>query len=249
MLFNGFLFAFLFARTSRCEKRGAQMLFSDKAIIEVRDGKWMLHVRIYDFDAAQPVVEAHVKMYCVSWRDYERQTRHLVQPHLLHHMRVLQPTDELGANLFTSIPACVTHQIDAFSPLAPLKVRRRTKHLDDAGLPLREADQQAGIRNGVLCPVCGETFGTIDRLKRHVEYKSLEEETYDNFPLTGSHRDTTILKPALFKPFSLTEEDIREQLRDKEIMVVVEAIERKLNLCSENYFENLLRKRADAKQT
>ena len=140
MLFNGFLFAFLFARLARCEQRGAQVLFSNKAIMEVRDGKWMMHVRIYDFDASQPVVEAHVRMYCVSWRDYERQTRDLVQPHLLHHMRILQPTDELGANLFTSIPANVTHHIDAFSPLAPIRIRKRMKHLGHSGLPLREGE-------------------------------------------------------------------------------------------------------------
>ena len=226
MLFNAFLFSFVFARLARCESRGAQVLFSDKAILEVRDGKWMLHVRIYDVDSSQPVVEAHVRMYCVSWRDYERQTRDMVQPHLLHTMRILQPDDELGAPLFTSIPANVTHEIDAFSPLAPMKMRKSVKYLPHSGLPLREADQFCGNRDGVLCPVCGETFGTMDSLKRHVQYQQLCEQN-DGFPIIGSHRDRTLVKPNLFKPFLLAESDIREQLRDKEIMVVVEGIERK----------------------
>jgi len=65
-----------------------------------------------------------------------------------------------------------------------------------------------------------------DGLKRHVQYQQLCEQN-DNFPIIGSHRDPSLVKPNLFKPFLLTEKDIREHLRDKEIMVVVEGIERK----------------------
>jgi len=228
MLFNAFLFSFIFARLARCESRGAQVLFSDKAIIEKRDGKWMMHVRIYDLDSAQPVVEAHVRMYCVSWRDYERQTRDLVQPHLLHVMRILQPNDELGATMFTSIPANVTHRIDAFSPLAPIRKRRRTNMLGaggSAGLALREVDQDTGSRGGVVCPACGETYGSMFHLRRHINYTKMVEDADENFPMVGSHRDKNLIKPDVFKPFVLLEEDIREQLRDKEIMCVVEGIE------------------------
>lgn len=227
MCFNAFLFAFIFARMARCESRGAQVLFSDKAIMEVRDGKWMMHVRIYDFDAAQPLVEAHVRMYCVSWRDYERQTRDLVQPHLLHQMRILQPDDDFGSYMFTSIPANVTHQIDSFSPLAPMKLRRKQEKMSHAGCPLREADQENGSRDGVMCPVCGETFGTVESLKRHVQYLALCEANDGDFPVIGSHRDPNLIRSKIFKPFTLTEEDIRDNLKDKEIMVVIEAIERK----------------------
>lgn len=230
MLFNAFLFSFLFARLARCELRGAQVLFSDKAIMEVRDGKWMMHVRIYDFDAPQPVVEAHVRMYCVSWRDYENQAREMAQPHLLHTMRLIIPNDELGAKLFTSIPTNVTHQIDAFSPLAPPKLRKEMKYLNSGGLPLREIDQSTGSRNGVMCPVCGETFGVMDSLRRHVQYQQIVEGNDPSFPIIGSHRDTSLIQPNLFKPFTLNEDQLRKQLMDKEIMVIVEGIERKLNL-------------------
>ncbi len=227
MCFNAFLFAFIFARFSRCETRGAQVLFSDKAIMEVRDGKWMFHSRIYDYDSAKPLVEAHVRMYCVSWRDYERQTRDLIQPHLLHHMRILQPDDELGSSLYTSVPTNVTHHVDAFSPLAPLKLRRKFQKMGNGGLPLREADAICGSRDGVMCPVCGETFGSAISLKKHVDYQKLCEDNEVNFPVQGSHRDLSLIKPKIFKPFILTEDDIRENLKDKEIMVVIEAIERK----------------------
>lgn len=224
MLFNAFLFSFMFARLARCEARGAQIVFSDKAIIEKRDGKWYLHIRVYDLASKHPLVEAHVRMYCVSWRDYNRQTRELLQPHLLHTMRITQPDDEQGAMMFTSIPANVTHHIDAFSPVAPLKIRRMAKILQPAGIPLREVDAISGYRNGVLCPVCGETFGSMDHLARHVTYQRMAEKK-DNWPEVGSHLDEKLVFPELFEPFVLTESDIREQLRDKEIMVVVEAIE------------------------
>lgn len=224
MLFNAFLFAFVFARFSRCDSRGAQVLFSDKAIVEIRDGRWMLHVRLYDFDSSKSVVEAHVRMYCVSWRDYERQERDLVQPHLLQPMRILRPNDELGSQLFTSIPTNVTHEIDAYSPLAPFQLRKKVNYMKGHGLYLREADQTSGSRNGIMCPICGETYLTFDCFKRHVQYQQLSEQHGDS-PIPGSHRDTTIMKPSLFEPFVLTEDDIREYLRDKEIMVVVEGIE------------------------
>ena len=68
-------------------------------------------------------------------------------------------------------------------------------------------------------------------MRRHVQYQQLVEAA-DKLPIPGSHRDTSIVKPVLFKPFTLTEEDIRDQLKDKEIMVVVEGIERKLIICS-----------------
>jgi hypothetical protein len=220
MLFNAFLFAFLFARLARCENRGAQVLFSEKAIIEKRNGKWFLHVRVYDMDSAQPVVEAHVRMYCVSWRDYERQTRDFVQPHLLHAMRILQPNDELGANMYTSIPANVTHQIDAYSALAPPSLREEVNTKSSHGIVYREVDSP-----GNACPVCGEVYDSLQQLEHHIAYKRIEESMIPNFPIKGSHRDSDLVKDALVKPIELTEQDIIEQLSDKEIMCIVEGIE------------------------
>jgi hypothetical protein len=149
----------------------------------------------------------------------------MAQPHLLHTMRLIIPNDELGAKLFTSIPTNVTHQIDAFSPLAPPKLRKEMKYLNSGGLPLREIDQSTGSRNGVMCPVCGETFGVMDSLRRHVQYQQIVEGNDPSFPIIGSHRDTSLIQPNLFKPFTLNEDQLRKQLMDKEIMVIVEGIE------------------------
>ena len=224
MLFNAFLFAFLFARLARCEQRGSQVLFSDKAIIEKRNGKWLLHVRIYDYASSQPVVEAHVRMYCVSWRDYEKQTRDLVQPHLLHEMRILQPDDELNACLYTSIPGCVTHQIDVFSPLLPKQHKKLSTRLDNGGLKLREIDQYIN-GTGIMCPVCGETFGSQAQLRKHIQYTSMVENLEPDFPFIGSHRDPELVEPFLKEAKEVTENDLIDHLRDKEIMCVVEGIE------------------------
>ena len=224
MLFNAFLFSFLFARLARCDQRGAQVLFSDKAIIEKRNGKWLMHVRVYDYDSSQPVVEAHVRMYCVSWRDYEKQTRDLVQPHLLHAMRTLQPDDQLGASLYPSIPLNVTHQLDVFSPLIPKSHRKKCHRVDGGGLQLREIDQFIE-GSGIMCPVCGEMYGTHDQLKKHINYTAMVENLDKDFPIQGSHRDPDLVDEFFAEPKEVTENDIREHLKDKEIMVVIEGIE------------------------
>ena len=130
----------------------------------------------------------------------------------------------------TSIPANVTHRINAFSPLAPIRYRRRLKMLGvggSSGLSLREVDQDAGARSGVICPACSESFGSMFHLRRHIQYSQMVENSDESFPIIGSHRDTSTITPDLFKPLLLSEEDIKDQLRDKEIMVVVEGIERK----------------------
>jgi len=224
MMFNGFLFAFMFARLARCESRAVQVLFSDKAIIEIKDGKWFMHVRVYDMDSAQPVIEAHIRMYCISWRDYENQERDAAQPHLLHHMRILVPNDDLGSMMFTSIPANCSHHIDHYSPLAPMHLRKKVNVTYLSDLELREVDDMTGNRSDIPCPVCGETFGVVDHLERHIKYMQVIEKS-DDMPVEGTHRDPLIVKPKLTETIALTEKDIKEHLLDKEIMCVVEAIE------------------------
>lgn len=222
MLFNAFLFAFFFARLARSEARGNQVLFSDKAIVEYRNGKWLFHTRLYDLDAAHPVVEAHVRLYVVSWMDYELQDK---QPHLLHTMRLLRPNDDLGGVLFTSVPTVVTHHIDAYSPLTPPYLRDSDNLVQRNGLALREVDRMVENCGGIPCPVCGETYGTYLNLQRHIEYNRLLEAADPNIPVTGSHQDSNLTDTDNFQPFQVSQEELRQSLRDKEIMVVCEGIE------------------------
>lgn len=51
---------------------------------------------------------------------------------------------------------------------------------------LRQADSVVGSREEAICPVCGESFGTHERLVNHVRYNKIVESERD-FPIEGSH--------------------------------------------------------------
>ena len=70
----------------------------------------------------------------------------------------------------------------------------------------------------------GDICGSFIQLKKHIYYSSLGE-AQDSYPIRGSHRDPDIVNPYLQAPKEVTENDIFEHLKDKEIMVVVEGIE------------------------
>lgn len=223
MIFNAFFTAFIWARLARCEQRGAQLLFSNKAIIERKAGKWLFHTRIYDVDSQLPIVEAHVRMYCVSWSKYDE--RQQGQPRFLYAMRIFDPNDEINAALFTSAPTIATHHIDAYSPLTPTQYRRDMHMMKGHGLMLREVDQLAGNTGAYACPVCGDTYETYENLKRHIEFNKVLEDSDPNVPIKGTHRDMDLIGPVLVESPELTKAEIIENLKDKEIICVVEGIE------------------------
>jgi hypothetical protein len=225
MLFNAFLTAFLWCRLARCDQRSSQVLFSNKAIIEKRDGKWLFHVRMYDVDSSLPIVEAHVRLYCVSWNDYDDQVKRSEQPQLMRAMRILEPNDDLGSVIFTSVPFNATHHIDFYSPLAPDHLKKGLNYIGGHGLMLREADQMSGSLAACTCPVCGEMFETFENLEQHIKFNKILEDADPNLPIKGTHRDEELLKPMLTKKFEITKKDIKENLRGKEIVCLVEGIE------------------------
>lgn len=227
MVFTAFLTAFIFSRLARCEQRGVQVMFGDKAVIDQKDGRWLLSVRYYDLDSRLPIVEAHIRMYCVSWNDYNVPSRQNAgQPHLLHTMRIEEPNDELNGMVFTGVPMNATHALDPFSPLVPMHLRDELNLMKGHGLILRQADMLTGSLSSMPCPICGETFETPEQLKAHIDYyKIIEEYNEPPIPIKGTHRDPNIITPKLTKKFELTKEMIMENLKDKEIVVVLEGIE------------------------
>ena len=78
---------------------------------------------------------------------------------------------------------------------------------------------------GVPCPVCGENFGNYTNLRRHIKYNKLMEGADDNVPIEGSHQDPGLILPHHTKPFELSEDILRDSLRDKEIICVCEGVE------------------------
>jgi hypothetical protein len=173
MLFNAFLITFLYNRLGRSESRGAQVIYSDKALVSIVDGQIRFQVRLFDCDAKHPVVEAHVRLYCVM------KHRPIPRP-----LRLLQPDDDLGGMVFLSFPSVVAHNIDLYSLLHPpiaTPVSMKPK-----GLVLRQVDGKTGNRDDVICPICGESYGTLQRWKDHVLYSQIVEKQ-DAFPKIGTH--------------------------------------------------------------
>lgn len=213
MMFNAFLFAFFYSRLAKCDARGAQVVFSNKAIVTKVDDQLRFQIRVYDVDAESPVIEAHVRLYAVTKR------RPVPRP-----LRVLQPDDDNGAMLFLSLPSVVSHHIDVYSLLHPPKALP----VNPSGLILRQADSAACNREDVVCPVCAESYGTYARLRRHIKYQQMVEE-HDEYPVEGSHlalKKTGANIRNVYKP-TMDMAAVKSYFENEisEIIVVVEAIE------------------------
>lgn len=231
MFFNAFLFAFFFALLSKSECRGSQIIFTDKLLINVdksnigssnhtEDGtKTRAYVRLqcYDMDSAHPLVETHARMYFLDHRLK------------MHPLRLMDPNDDLGGVLFPSVPADIVHHIDHHSALCPPKFRSHNNcplNQSSHGMVLRSLDSYTGNRDEVICPVCGESYGTYERWKTHFEYASMVEAR-EEFPKEKSHCGY-VLPP---EPETITLEELRHYIANtvSEIIVVVEAIDPQLS--------------------
>ena len=213
MVFNAFLLAFLYARLGRAETRSNQVIHSSKALVSIIDGQVRFQVRLFDADSKHPVVEAHVRLYCVM--------NHRPVPRPL---RLLQPNDELGGMLFLSFPTVISHHIDVYSILHP----SAEAPLAPSGLILRQVDGVTSNRDDVICPVCGESFGTLERWKNHVQYQQIVE-TKDNFPLDNTHRslDLARIKEHMNSTPITDLDTLKDYFRENvsEIICVVEGID------------------------
>eukprot|EP00522_Entomoneis_paludosa_P016587 CAMPEP_0172452828 /NCGR_PEP_ID=MMETSP1065-20121228/10367_1 /TAXON_ID=265537 /ORGANISM="Amphiprora paludosa, Strain CCMP125" /LENGTH=360 /DNA_ID=CAMNT_0013204949 /DNA_START=118 /DNA_END=1200 /DNA_ORIENTATION=+ len=211
MMFNAFLFAFFYNRLGRCEARGAQVVMSNKAIVHKEHGQVRFQFRIFDVDARYPVVEAHVRVYAVS--------KNRPVPRML---RILQPDDDMGGVLFLSLPSAVSHHIDLYSMLHP----PTATSIDSSGLLLRQVDSKTGGRDEVICPVCGESYGTHERWVKHVRYQKIVEEKED-YPIESTHLsiEEEDLKEPIYPTTNLKE--LREFFKEEiaEIICVVEGID------------------------
>lgn len=172
MLFNGFLLTFLYNRLGRSETRSSQVIFSNKALVSIVDGQVRFRVRLFDCDTKHPVVEAHVRMYCVM------KQRPVPRP-----LRILQPDDDLGSMLFLSFPNVVSHNVDMYSLLHPPVA---TMLMKPGGLVLRQVDGSTGDRDDIVCPICGEAYGTFERWFNHVRYQQVVEKQ-DKYPVLNTH--------------------------------------------------------------
>lgn len=210
MLSNAFLVSFLFAVISKSETRSIQIVYSKKLCINVINGKVCINVRCYDLDSSHPLVECHARMYLID---------HNMK---FHPLRLLEPNDDLGGCLYPSVPTSIIHHIDHHSALSPgIMPLVESNH----GLALRSVDSATANREEIICPVCGEAYGSYDRLVKHIEYARIVEKQ-DGYPTEGTHLGFTM--PDIF-PITLTEVQRHIESTLSEIVVVVEAIDPQLS--------------------
>jgi len=217
MLFNAFLFAFFYSQLSKSERRSLQLVFSDKLCVNVsKDGRVCASVQCYDIDSAFPVVEAHARMYLLD---------HKLQ---MNPLRLTHPDDNLGGMLYPSIPQKIMHHIDHHSALAPTRsMPLLAASRFYSGFPLRSGDSQNADRPEIVCPVCGESFGTYERLASHVRFNQMVERQ-ENYPIKDSHQGFEM--PDITKsPLTLQEVTDHIETTMSEIVVVVEAIDPQLS--------------------
>ena len=130
--------------------------------------------------------------------------------------------DDLGGILYPSAPTTIIHHIDHHSPLAPFKMPLvEAAH----GLNLRTVDSATANREEIICPVCGESYGSYERLIKHIEYARIGEKK-DGYPVEGTHLGYQLPE---INPITL--EDVQRNFERKlsEIVVVVEAIDPQLS--------------------
>ena len=218
MLFNAFLFAFMYTRLARSNTRSNQVILSNQAVVSTVGNQVRFQIRVYDVDAEHPVVEAHVRLYVMT------RERPVPRP-----LRLLQPDDDLGGVLFLSMPCVVSHHIDMYSLLHPPRVPL----VDPSGLPLRQVDSTTGGRDDYICPVCGESYGTHERWVRHVRYTQLVERKED-YPEKNTH--LSISEKLLEEPPDSPIAALRGyfQAEIAEVVAIVEGIDPLSRLHSEN---------------
>ena len=213
MLFNAFMFAFFYSQLSKSETRSVQLVFSNKLIIGVKDDQVYASVRCYDLDSANPLVEAHARMYMLDHRLK------------LKPLRIVDPDDDNGAFMHLSIPQEIIHEVDHYSALSPRSMPLTTTEKNSTRLNLRSVDSTTGSRDAINCPICGETFATYRLLQAHCDYSKMIEER-EEYPIEISHR--SFVMPDI-TPISLSEVQQHVERTLSEIVVVVEAIDPQLS--------------------
>ena len=139
-----------------------------------------------------------------------------------HPLRLIEPNDELGGVLYPSAPTSIIHHIDHHSALSPVAMPLTE---GDHGLVLRSIDSATASRDEIVCPVCGEAYGTYARLMKHIRYAQLSEER-EGYPIEGSHLGFQMPDTS---PITLEEVQRHVERTLSEIVVVVEAVDPQLS--------------------
>merc|ERR1711971_985671 len=110
-------------------------------------------------------------------------------------LRITDPDDDLGGVMHPSIPSEIVHVIDHHSALSPRGMPLTIP--DDSRttrVTTRTVDSATGNRDGIFCPVCGDTFGSYDLLQRHVDWNVMMEEK-EEYPITDKRSHRSFVMP------------------------------------------------------
>jgi potassium inwardly-rectifying channel subfamily J len=225
---NALVIGAVFVRLTRPQARANTILFSDKAVIQQRDGAFYFMFQVCEAKH-HDLLEAHVRCYCVR-RDRKGDTKYATLP-----MRLQHPDDDKGAMMLTTLPQQIVHRIDHWSPLSPswdnieqqrraqAGQRRQGSSSDPSSfanlskdkvfqsakesplspqpgfwgsdtwieVPQRQIDCDQGSRDSCVCTVCGESFQSLELLRRHTEYQAAQDEA-SGAPAELRHRAWTL---------------------------------------------------------
>lgn len=246
LMMNAFVVGVILQQMGRANLRAHQVVFSNKAILKCVKNKFYFSFQVFDLDRRHPVVEAHVRLYCITHPTPENGGKFGTKM-----MRIQNPNDDLGGVLFLSLPCHVMHNVDSHSPLLPNDFASRFLKDDsdnynlmttydsacDYGVVLRDEDCLVGERSAFTCATCGESYHSKEHFFRHVRYSQLLEkndlENCENEPHSHMSIDlSTFTKGLQSQP--LTDETIDNEIQlmkqhliknRVEIVVVVEGIE------------------------
>lgn len=231
MFLNAVVIGSVFVRITRPQARGNTILFSEKAVIHEIDGSLY-----FMFQACETkhhdLLEAHVRCYCIR---YDRTVSRAYQ---IFPMRLQHPDDQQGAALLMSLPSKVVHRIDAWSPLSPTSCYKEYpadvhSQIESAfnthawpEVPQRQVDADGGIQSTMVCKVCGDSFPTMEGLRRHVNYNAAQDPA-NGVPEERQHRPWCADHENLPESMTVTRQDIEDFLASQyiEVVVLLEGVE------------------------
>jgi hypothetical protein len=195
---NAAIIGTVFVRLTRPQNRANTVLFSKKAVIREHDGGLYFMFRVCEMKH-HDLIEAHVRVYCI--RHDQGQTYQMLP------MRLQQPDDDKGGMLLTALPNLVVHRIDGWSPLAPawsdLQASRKShaacypcgnaslgramRSFKWPEVPQRQVDADQGNRDSYVCSTCGESYQSLEMLRKHVLYNSYQDP-HNGLPAELCHK-------------------------------------------------------------
>lgn len=134
-----FVVGFVFAKLSRPKKRSQTLVFTRNAVINRRDGKLCLILRVGDVRARSYIIGASVSALFIS-----KKTTKEGDDIPFYHRNLKLRFDDCGPEIFLVWPATIIHEIDETSPFYPMNADRITNAKFEIIVMLRGTVESTG---------------------------------------------------------------------------------------------------------